>query len=274
VPAALLIGLLSLGQAKEDPAPSVLSSHLGMEIDDLDFEIRRQHDALQVARSRLAATQRSLQRGTASRSEVEQVGADVRSLEAREAEANAFRALKAYERDVLSGVAKADEERSFRLVLELLRAQELMAQVEVDFQAYRLNQDEALLVRGAISRPERDGARIDHDTARLHVALSRARQAQVTLEHAAGARPVDPDEVRRLKMAYLQARVRYYEIGLILARARLDMAKERLRLGRLSSSDVAFYQQAVDGAEALFTAERKRLEEPDAPTPSTLPRAG
>jgi hypothetical protein len=275
VPNALLLGLVLLAQPKQEPSPSLLTSHIGMEIDDLDFEIRRQQAAIQVARSRLAITQRSLQRGTASRGEVEQVTADVRSLEIRETEAVAFRALKVYQRDVLNGSTKEDPEKAYNLVLDLLKRQEEMAQVEVDFQSYRLNQEEALLVRGATARPKRDNAKLDYDTARLNVALSRARQAQLAVEHASAAdKAGDPSQVQRLKLAYLQARLRYYEIALTIAKSRLDMAKEQFRLGRLTSSDVEFYQHAYEGADAVIADERKRLADPNSPLPTAFPRAG
>src|SRR5258708_3718996 len=119
---ALLLGLSLAGQvpdaqaAPPPPAPaasttpaSALVSHLSMEIDDLDYEVVRQRAAIGIARTKLAVTQRALQRGVASRGEVEQVTADVRALETREAEARAFQALKAYERDVLSHKTPVDE---------------------------------------------------------------------------------------------------------------------------------------------------------------------
>jgi hypothetical protein len=273
----MLLGLALMGQAPKDtPVSSVLASHVNMELDDLDFEIRRQESALQLARARLTTTQRAAQRGVASRSELEQVNADVRSLEAREAEAVAFRALKAYQRDVLSGAIAADDEKAHALVLDLLKRQEAMAQVEVDFQAYRLKQDDALLARGAISRPERDGAELDYDTARLHVALSRARQAQLALEHASNAGPkaAEAADLLKRKTTYLQARVQYYEIGATIAKSRLDMAKDQLRHGRIAASDVDHYQKALDSADELLSAERKRLEDPNASPPTSLPRAG
>jgi hypothetical protein len=283
VSTVLLLGLALAGQASNDapaakdaPASSLLALHMGTELDDLDYEIRRQESALNLARARLETTQRAVQRGTASRSELQQVTADVRSLEAREGEAVAFRALKAYERDLISGAAAADEEKAYMLVLDLLKKQEAMAQVELEFQAYRLKQDDALLARGAISRPERDAAELDYDTARLHVVLSRTRQAQLTLEHAskAGPKAADPADLPKLKTAYLQSRVQYYEIGTTIAKSRLDMAKDQLRHGRLAASDVDHYQKAYDSADETLTAERKRLDDPSAPPPTALPRSG
>jgi hypothetical protein len=246
-----------------------------MEVDDLDFEIRKQQSALQVARAHLAATQRAHQRGTASRGELEQVNADVRSLEAREAEAHAYRALRVYERDVLSRAIQPDEEKAFTLVLDLLRKQELMAQVEVDFQTFRLRQEDALLSRSAISRQEHASAEIDFDTAKLHVALARARQAQIFYEHAArpGRQPAaDATELDRLKTAYLQARVAYYDVGALLAKSRLDMAKDQLRRGAITQSEVDAYQKALNLAEGRVAAERKHLAEPSAAPPTSLPR--
>jgi hypothetical protein len=277
VSTVLLFGLVLIGQASKDTSTSpVLASHIGMELDDLDFEIKRQDTALQVAKARLSTTQRAMQRGTSSRGELEQVTADVRSLEAREAEAIAFRALKAYQRDVLSGAVPNDDAKAHALVLELLKCQELMAQVELGYQTFKLKQDDALLARGAIGRPERDGTELDYETARLHVALSRARQSQVKLEQAvkAGAKDADPQAIQKLKTAYLQTRVQYYEIGATIAKNRLEIAKDQLRHGRLAASEADFYQKAYDAADEILASERKRLTDPSAPPPSSLPRAG
>jgi multidrug resistance efflux pump len=277
VSSLLLLGLALVAQAAKDaPASSLLASHIGMELDDLDYEIRRQESALQLAKGRLISTQRALQRGVASRSELEQVNADVRSLEAREAEAVAFRDLKEYQRDVLNGTVQADDEKIYALLLDLLKKQETMAQVELDLQGYLLKQDDALLARGAIGRPERDGVALDFDMARLHVALSRTRQAQLALEHASkpGPKAATPSDGQKLKIQYLQSRVQYYEIGAAIAKSRVDMAKDQLRHGLMTASDVDYYEKALDAAEQTLAAERKRLEQPDAPAPASLPRAG
>lgn len=273
---ALWLGLALLGQPKDEPIPSALAAHLNMEIEDLDFEIGRQHAAIEVAKTRLATTERALQQGAASRSEFEQVSTDVLSLEAREAEANAFRALKVYERDLLSRAIAADDEKAHDLVIDLLRQQEKMAQVELDFQTYRLNQFKALLARGAISRPEHDKAEVDYDTARLHVALSQARQAQVTLLRAMRGRAetAEPAAIRKPKTDYLKARLQYYEIAVALAKNRLEMARGQLRSGQMSRTEFARYQKASESADETLATERERLEEPDGTVPISLPRAG
>jgi hypothetical protein len=151
-----------------------------------------------------------------------------------------------------------------------------MAQVEVDFQGYRLKQEESLLVRGAVSRPERDNAALDYDMARLHVAVSRARQALLVVEHV--SKPVvpivDPAVVQRLKTEYLQARVQYYEIGASIAKTRLEMAREQLRRRQFSQGDMEYYQKAYDTASEQLKIERERLADPDAALPTSLPRAG
>jgi hypothetical protein len=277
VTTAALLALAVLGQPSEGAgaSASALTSHVGMEVDDLDFEIRRQEAALQVARVHLTATQRAVQRGTASRGELEQVTADVHSLEAREAEAKAFRALKVYERDVLSRAIQPDEEKAFTLVHDLLRKQELMAQVELDFQTFRLRQQDALLSRNATSHQEHASAELDFDTAKLHVALARARQAQIFYEHAArsGRQPAaDAGELDRLRTAYLQARVNYYDVGALLAKSRLEMAKDQLRRGTIAQTEFDTYQKALNAAEARIAAERKHLSEPSAPPPNSMPR--
>jgi hypothetical protein len=275
VTSAVLLALALVSQTPADIGSSALTSHIGMEIDDLDFEIRRQDAALQVARTRLTAAQRALQRGTISRGEVEQVSADVRSLEARHAEAQAFRALKAYERDVLSRAIQPDEEKAFSLVSDLLKHQEQMAQVELEFQTYRAKQYDALLSRNATSRQEHANAELDFDTARLHVALARARQAQLFYERATrtgGQTPVDRAEVDRLKAAYLKARVSYYEIGATIAKSRLEMAKDQFRRGMLTQSELDAHQKSADTADERLNNERKRLAEPTAAAPNSLPR--
>jgi hypothetical protein len=277
VTTAALLALLVLGQTPEAEGAiaSALTSHVGMEVDDLDFEIRKQAALLQVARSHLAATQRAHQRGTASRGELEQVSADVRSLEAREAEVQAYRALRVYERDVLTRTIQPEEEKAFTLVLDLLKKQELMAQVELDFQTFRLRQFDALLSRKAASHQEHANAEIEFDTAKLQVALARARQAQIFYEHAARAGrqpPADAAELDRLKTAYIQARVSYYDTGALLAKSRLEMAKDQLRRGLTTQSAVDGYQETLTAAESRVAAERKRLGEPSAAPPTSLPR--
>ncbi|HEV3165682.1 MAG TPA: hypothetical protein VGZ22_16765, partial [Isosphaeraceae bacterium] len=107
----LMLGLAVAGQTKEAPVASAAITHMGMEIDDLDYEIRRHHSALLLAKARLTSTQRAFLRGVSSRSEVEQVTADVRSLEAREGEGVAFRALKVYERGVIDKSISPDEDK-------------------------------------------------------------------------------------------------------------------------------------------------------------------
>lgn len=272
---AFWISLVLAGQPAAD-APAnrtALAAHLSFEIDDLDNEIKRHQGALRMAQERLASTQRALERGTASRSELETVTTDLRALEAREAESIAFRALKAYDRDVQNGAIAHDEDQAYALVLDLLRKQEAMAQVELVSKTNRLRQQDALVARGAGSQAELANAELDYDTARMHLALSQARQAQLTLEHGQRKRAAAA-EAAGLRTACLQARVRYYEIAGGIAKSRLDMARDMQRHQRMTPSDVDYYQRRFDEADRLLEAERKRMADPDAAVPPLMPRPG
>lgn len=270
---ALLLSVALAGQLDPHALPNrtALATHLGLEVDDLDHEIIRHQGALRIAQERLASTQRAVERGLASRSELESVIADVRALEARDAEAAAFRALKVYERDVYNGTVARDEDKAYTLVLDVLKKQEGMAQAELDYQTYRLRQEEALVARGAGSRPELDVAGLDYEAARSHLALSQARQAQLAFERAQ-RKGAAPAESAGLRTACLQARARYYEIGAGIAKTRLDIARDMQRHQRMTPSDVDWYQRGFDEAERLLDIERKRLADPAAPVPTAMPR--
>jgi outer membrane protein TolC len=268
-----VIALALLAQARDDRPQSPTAMHLRIELDDLDLEIRRQHISVEAARAHLDSVRRASQRGVVSREEMEQAKADLRNQEAREAEVIAFRALKTFEHDVVSGEAKPDRDKGFDLLADLLKKQEAMARVDLDFRAYMLQNNETLLQRRAIGRMERDSTELDYDAARHNVALCRARLAEVAYERARLAAPgPGPDELQKLKLAYFRARLDYYQAGVALAKLRLDMARERFRLNRADKDEVASYQQWYEEADRLLAVERKRLDTPDAPAPSILSR--
>src|SRR3954467_3508327 len=110
---ALALGLALLGQTKADPDQFPLALHRSMEIDDLDREILRLHDTTLLKKAQLAASQRLAQRGLVARGDIERETSEVRFQEAREAETVAYRALKAYERDVMGQAVGPDERKAY-----------------------------------------------------------------------------------------------------------------------------------------------------------------
>jgi len=272
MPLALLAALALLGadKAKPDPDQFPLALHRSMEVDDLDREIQRLHDTVLLKRAQLAASQRLAARGLVSRGDLERESADVRYNEARESETLAYRALKVYERDVMGHAASPDESKAYSLLLDWVRKQQAIAQVDVDFRAYQLKQTKALFGRKAVSRQELEESELAFNTAQASVALSRSREAQVLMELAArnGEKPYQPAEVHRLKSEYLKARVHYYEISADGARRRLDIARERSRLGLIPSAEIALFERAARDAETSLTGERQAADRHDTERPA------
>jgi hypothetical protein len=272
MPTALILGLALLAQSKPDPDLFPLALHRSMEIDDLDREIQRLHDTIVVKRSQLASTQRLAQRGAASRSDMEREIAALRYEEAREVETRAYREIKIYERDVSGHADIADEQKAYGLILGWVKAQEAIAQVDVDYRNFLLKQTQALYQRKVVSRQELEDAELNHDIAVASVALSQSRQAQILMELAArkGEKKYNTDEVDRLKAAYLRARIRYFEISAEAAHRRFEIAQERSRRGLIAPSELPAFQKSIDDADSALDGERKKLDKPDS-TPAPVP---
>jgi hypothetical protein len=264
---ALITALALLAQPPPPPDPDQfpLAVHRSMEIDDLDREIQRLHDTVLLKRGQLGSTRRLAQRGLVSRSDLEHGLAALRLEEAREAEARAYRALKVYERDVLARVVPSDESKAYDLLLDWLKKQEAIAQVDIDYRGFTLKQARSRYRRLAVSRQQLDDAELAYNSALASAALNQSRQTRVRMELAArkGEKPYDPAEYERLKAEHLKARVRYFEIVAEGARDRLTIALERSRRGLIPIPEVAIFQKAADDAEATLASERKKLENPD-----------
>jgi hypothetical protein len=276
---ALIIALGLFAQTKPDPDQFPLALHRSMEIDDLDREIQRVHDTVLMKRAQLAATQRLAQRGGASRTDIERETAALHYEEAREEESKAYRELKLYERDVMGHATPPDEQRAYGLLLHWIKAQEAIGQVDVDYRSFLLRQNQALYQRKAINRQELEDAELNHDMAVASVALSQSRQAQVLMELAArkGEKKYDPEEYDRLKAAYHQARIRYFEMVSTAAHRRYAIAQERSRRGLVPVSELPLFQKSIDDADNALALERKKAEKPEpapAGPPETAPPAG
>lgn len=271
----LTLTLLGRAEAKSDPRPSLppLAVLLSAEVEDLDRDLDRQREAVVAGRQRLAAAQRLAMRGLSSRDEIEQEAADARFQEARAAEMASVRDLKAHQRDVLSGNARRDDRREFDLVMAVLKSQETTARIEADFRAYRLRQAQALYKRNVIAKLDIRQAELEANSALMSIALLRARQARLVLEFARrpGAKAADPAELTRLKVEYLRALVRHERMAAILARTRLDLARDRALSIPPNHDEIEGLQKASEQASATLAADRKRLAELD-PTP--LPEEG
>src|SRR5262245_3339089 len=263
MPNALLFCLALLGQAPSEPDQFPLALHRSMEIDDLDREIQRLHDTVLLKRAQFAGTQRLAQKGLVSRSDLERESASLRYEEAHEAESTAYRNLKVYERDVMGRTIAADEVKAYSLLLDWLKKQEAMTQVDLDYRDYTLKQTRALFQRKAVSRQEVDDAELAYNAAQASLALSKSRQARVVLELAArkGEKTYDASEYQKLKAAYLRARIQYFDIVTTGAKSRLSIAQQRSLRGLIPPNELAIFQKAVDDAEAARDAERKKLQE-------------
>jgi hypothetical protein len=268
---ALTLTLTMLGQgAAPDPFP--LSLYRGMELDDLDREIRRQQEIVLMRKSQIENTLKLSTRGLVSRDEAQRQLTDVKLQEARKDELLAYRAIKAYERDVLVGEAAPDETVGYRLLLNLLVKQEGMGRVELEYREFRYRQEVALFQRKATSRYEHDLALLDYEAAKGNVEISRARQAQVAMEWAArsGLRPHDPEEFARRKEDYLKARIRYTEVRIAGLRKRLTMAEQSRQAGLIGDGEVETLRALLESALEDLDSERKLLEDLKVPLP---PRA-
>jgi hypothetical protein len=272
---SLIVGLSLLGQAKADPDQFPLALHRSMEIDDLDREIQRLHDTTILKRSQLATSQRLAQRGLLAQGDLEKETAETRYQEAREAEANAFRALKSYERDVIGQAVPSDERRAYSLLLDWVRKQQGIAQVDVDFRAYQLKQTRRLFNRNAVNRQELEDSELAYNTAEASMALSRSREAQVLMELAArsGEKPYAPEEYHRLKSEYLKARVHYFEISKNGAHRRLEIARDRSRRGLIPTSEIGLFEKAAAEADASLASEQKTLERHESERPTGVPKS-
>lgn len=274
MPFALLLSLALVGDIKPDPDLFPLALHRSMEIDDLDREIEQLHHSVLMKRAQLGSTQRLAQKGLVSRGDLERETADVRYNEAREEEAVAFRALKAYERDVMGQVIPSDERKAYRLLLERVRKQLAIAQVDLDYREYLQKQTKALFARNSVNRQEMEDAELNFNTAQASVALSRSREAQVMMELAVrnGEKPYDPAEYHRLKREYLNARVGYFEINEDSARKRLGIARARIRLGLIPSAELGLFEKGAKDAADSLAAERKILEHHETESPDLPPK--
>lgn len=266
----LLAALVLSGQTKADPDQFPMALQKSMELDDLDREIQKVHDTAIMKRAQLAASQRLAKRGLVSRSDLERESAEVRYQEARESELIASKAFKSYEREVKGMASPPDERKAYALLLDWVRKQVAIAQVDADYQAFQLKTARALFQRNAVSRQELDDAEVAANTAQASVNLGRSREAQILLELAArnGEKRFDPGEVHRLKSEYLKARIRYFEITTDGARRRLDLARERSRLGLIPANDIATFERATADAEASLESERKALQRHEAERPA------
>jgi len=267
----MLVCLALLGQAQSDPDQFPLALHRSMEIDDLDREIHRLHDSVLLKRAQFAGTQRLAQKGLVSRSDLERESAGLHYEEAHEDEATAYRNLKVYERDVMGRTIAADEVKAYTLLLDWLKKQEAMTQVDLDFRDYTQKQTRALYQRKAVSRTELDDAELAYNAAQASLALSKSRQARVVLELAArkGEKSYDAAEFQKLKASYLKARIQYFEIVSTGAKSRLLIAQQRSARGLIPPNELSIFQKAVDDAEGALAAERKKLEEVETPPRST-----
>ena len=264
--------ILALAAARPRPRPTPTSSrwplHRSMEIDDLDREIQRLHDTVLVKRAQLAATQRLAQRGLVSRATSS--ARSPRSTTRRRARSSRAPTASSRSTSATSWATPfpPTSSKAYGLLLDWIKKQEAIGQVDVDYRGFLLKQTRALYQRKAVGRQELEDAELAYNMALASVALSQSRQAQVLMELAArqGREAVRPRRVTNgSRPSYLKARVRYFEIVAEAAQRRLDDRPGTLpaRADPHPASSPLF-QKAADDADATLAAERKKLENPGA----------
>ena len=248
--------------AKEPGGLAPFALKRTIEIDDLEHEVQRLHDSVQQKKAHLGDSQRIVGRGAMSRADLAAEYSACRLEEAREGESAAYLALKVQERDVIDRAAPPDEAKAYELLLEWLRKQEIIAQVDVDYREYILKQSRALFQRKAIGRQDLEEDELKLMISRTSVTLSQARQGRVALERAE-RKGDDPAETKRARAESFQTAVRYGETVADLAHRRLDLAQDRSKRGLIPANELAIFQQGVKDADASLTEAKGKLAKPE-----------
>jgi hypothetical protein len=266
---ALVLGLVLVGQPKAEAPRPPLALLGAVEVDDIDRAIRRRHDAALLKRAQLESSARLAKRGLVSDADIRRETADVQGEEAREAELEALRALKAHERDVLAGSAPADADKALGLMTEWLKKREAVARIDLDYREYELEKARALFQRKAVGRRTLEDAALAENAARAEVALCQSRRAEVAMEQAAprGERPHDPAGFRRRKSEYLKARLHYSDVVEAGAKGRLEAANDRARQGLIPAEDLPRFRKDLEEADAALAADRQALDRHETETP-------
>jgi CHAT domain-containing protein len=277
----LIIGLALLGQNSADrdlfsllesdfnQFPVTLRRHTRPE--DLDKEIRGQHDNVVSKRMVLNATRRLANRNLVSQYDLELTAAQFRYEEAKEAERIAYRALEVYERDIDGWAIPPDESKEYTLLLDWLKARGAMYAVAADFRAFRLAVGRELYRRSAIPLWDWVESQLVHATARAEVDLNRAQQDWVALELAAraGQGAYDSEGQFRTKLAFRRVSVRLHEARAARDQRHLNIIRlwyrYRHQLGYLNPRVLIVLLKTVktvfDDAIEDLAAERRRLVE-------------
>ena len=163
-------------------------------------------------------------------------------------------------------VISSDEVKAYSLLLDWVKKQGAMAQVDLDFRDYTLKQTRALYQRKAIGRQELEDAELAFNTAQASLALSKtARGADRDgTGLAARGKIVRLRRVSAAQSLLPQGRIQYFEVVTAGSKSRLTIAQQRSARGLIAPQDVALFQKAVDDTEAALAAERKKLEEHEA----------
>ncbi|HWE38700.1 MAG TPA: hypothetical protein VG406_19285 [Isosphaeraceae bacterium] len=275
--ASLLFVAALAGQAKAAPDPALgpLATFRAMEVEDIDRQVREQHDAVLEQRARRASAERFAHRGSLSPAGLRDEETDLRYMEAREAELIALRAVSVYERDVLRGDLAPDPARVRALLLDLLGKQEKTAGIELDAARTKFETFAGLDYRYHRHGVERSNAEQATARAESNLLLIRLRKAKLELEAARvpGATPADPEKLKALEVAYLKAEVRFDEMQEAGTRYSLEGARSRHRTGLITDKELSAVERAHDAAAVNLATARKQLAalEP-APRPTAVGR--
>jgi hypothetical protein len=259
----LLLGIALTTQAR--PAGlSPIDLHRSMEIELLDREIQRRHDTALYTRGRLTTAQRLAGRATSSQAQLERISLDLRSQEAMEVELKALRALKVQERDVLDGAGAAELTKAYDLLLDWVRAREAVARIDVERRESELERTRTLNRTRGATRQGLEDAELAHRASLAGLAELQTREAQVVMERAGSAGPKvsEPATIERLKTDYLQARLRSAQIQAENAGRRLEIARDRVRLGLMPQAELSIFEKAAVEATTRREAAKKASEAP------------
>lgn len=256
---------LSTPIASIDPDQFPFALHRNMEIDDLERAIRHQRDEVAQLQARLKTSRKLMGQGALSNAELRRDQFVLDLEQAREQELRAFQTLKIHERDVLGQKIPHDEVKSYELILNLLRKQEAMGRVDLEYRRYLADQTSALAKVGAQSRQDRDLAETDYRSALANVAISIARQRQVELELGVRRGQITPnsEEFRRRKSVALRALIEYHLVARESARLRLRLSESRVERGLTMEGELEEHRRALTDLDESIASDREKLRQLD-----------
>ena len=272
----LVLCLAISAQSSASPPPDSSSSlHRYLELDDIDRELQKLREQLSVRRAKLKRSSEMLQRGSISRADMQREVLSFRYQEAREAELVAFRDFRAYEKQLEGRKRNSkDDQTSTAMLLNLLKKQEALVKLELDYTSFAFRQAQVLEKAGGRSAEDYENARMDYELSQANLALSQTRTA---LTAKSFEEPPTSEAIGKLRIAEAEARVRFSEIQATAARQRLTRAELRGRRGMSPAYELDEYRKTLEAALKTLAQDRKTLEDikanPTKPSSRSLQRS-